>query len=319
MAPVATTVEKNQTTYANGNGVSSKLDVFEDYQGNYRFAPIEEAQVSRAMIKRYFTSMYERVISDVVIVGAGSAGLSAAYTLASSRPDLKVTIIEANVAPGGGAWLGGQLMTPMVIRKPADRFLREIGVDYEDEGNFVVVKHAALFTSTLLSKVLAFPNVVMMNATAVEDLIVVNDFEGKQRVAGVVTNWTLVALNHDTQSCMDPNTVTAPVIISATGHDGPMGAFSAKRLVSAGLLKELGNMRGLDMNRAEPAIVNGTREVTPGLILTGMELSEHDGSNRMGPTFGAMIGSGVKAAKEAIRILDQAEIVNGKVVGRVTA
>jgi len=319
MAPVATTVEKNQTTYANGNGVSSKLDIFEDYQGNYRFAPIEEAQVSRAMIKRYFTSMYERVISDVVIVGAGSAGLSAAYTLASSRPDLKVTIIEANVAPGGGAWLGGQLMTPMVIRKPADRFLREIGVDYEDEGNFVVVKHAALFTSTLLSKVLAFPDVVMMNATVVEDLIVVNDFEGKQRVAGVVTNWTLVALNHDTQSCMDPNTVTAPVIISATGHDGPMGAFSAKRLVSAGLLKELGNMRGLDMNRAEPAIVNGTREVTPGLILTGMELSEHDGSNRMGPTFGAMIGSGVKAAKEAIRILDQTEIVNGKVVGRVTA
>jgi len=51
-----------------------------------------------------------------------------------------------------------------------------------------------------------------------------------------------------------------------------------------GLLKELGNMRGLDMNRAEPAIVNNTREVAPGLIMTGMELSEHDGSNRMGPT-----------------------------------
>jgi cysteine-dependent adenosine diphosphate thiazole synthase len=63
-----------------------------------------------------------------------------------------------------------------------------------------------------------------------------------------------------------------------------MGAFSAKRLVSMGLLKELGNMRGLDMNRAEPAIVNNTREVVPGLVMTGMELSEHDGSNRMGPT-----------------------------------
>jgi cysteine-dependent adenosine diphosphate thiazole synthase len=48
-----------------------------------------------------------------------------------------------------------------------------------------------------------------------------------------------------------------------------MGAFSAKRLVSTGLLKELGNMRGLDMNRAEPAIVNGTREVVPGLVMTG--------------------------------------------------
>ncbi|KAJ7505284.1 thiazole biosynthetic enzyme [Mycena galericulata] len=275
-----------------------------DYNGSYRFAPIEEAQVSR-----YFNTMYERAVSDVVIVGAGSAGLSCAYSLATRRPDLRVTIIEANVAPGGGAWLGGQLMTAMVIRKPADNFLQEIGVPYEDEGAFVVVKHAALFTSTLLSRVLALPNVVLMNATTVEDLI--------QRVAGVVTNWTLVALNHDTQSCMDPATITSPVTITTTGHDGPMGAFSAKRLVSMGLNKELGNMRGLDMNRSEPAIVNGTREVTPGLVMAGMELAEHDGSNRMGPTFGGMIASGIKAAHEAIRILEASEIKAGKVVGRL--
>jgi cysteine-dependent adenosine diphosphate thiazole synthase len=159
------------------------------------------------------------------------------------------------------------------VRKPADKFLTEIGVPFDDEGAFVVVKHAALFTSTLLSRVLAQPNVIMFNATAVEDLIVRDDplqeSSAGQRVAGVVTNWTLVSLNHDTQSCMDPNTITAPVIVSATGHDGPMGAFSAKRLVSTGLLKELGNMRGLDMNRAEPAIVNGTREVIPGLVMAG--------------------------------------------------
>ena len=106
---------------------------------------------------------------------------------------------------------------PQVVRKPADRFLTELGVPFEDEGPFVVVKHAALFTSTILSKVLALPNVVMMNATAVEDLVVREDFAGRQRVAGVVTNWTLVALNHDTQSCMDPNVITAPVVVSATG------------------------------------------------------------------------------------------------------
>ncbi|KAJ7784519.1 Thi4 family-domain-containing protein [Mycena metata] len=298
--------------------VGKAEDAVEDYTGSgYRFAPIEEAQVSRAMIRRYFNTMYERVVSDVVIVGAGSAGLSCAYSLASRRPDLKITIIEANVAPGGGAWLGGQLMTAMVIRKPADNFLRELGVPYEDEGNFVVVKHAALFTSTLLSRVLALPNVVLMNATAVEDLITCTDFEGQQRVAGVVTNWTLVALNHDTQSCMDPATITAPVIVTATGHDGPMGAFSAKRLVSMGFTKELGNMRGLDMNRSEPAIVNGTREVIPGLVMAGMELAEHDGANRMGPTFGGMIGSGIKAAHEVLRILDASQIKGGKVVGKV--
>ncbi|KAK7681532.1 hypothetical protein QCA50_015264 [Cerrena zonata] len=322
MAPSVATIEiteqQNPVLVAKANG--SKVDNFqaiEDYNGKYQFAPIEEAQVSRAMIKRYFNTMYERAVSDVVIIGAGSAGLSCAYHIGKTRPDLKVTIIEANVAPGGGAWLGGQLMTPMVVRKPANNFLDEIGVPYEDEGAFVVVKHAALFTSTILSKVLAMPNVILMNATAVEDLIIREDFEGKQRVSGVVTNWTLVALNHDTQSCMDPNTITAPVIVTATGHDGPMGAFSAKRLVSAGLLKELGNMRGLDMNRSEPAIVNGTREVTPGLIMAGMELSEHDGSNRMGPTFGGMMGSGVKAAHETLRILDSFRVVEGKIVGSV--
>lgn len=309
MSP-AQTYESQVTSMA-----SHQYDVSENYEGQYRFAPIEEAQVSRAMIKRYFNIMYERAVSDVVIVGAGSAGLSCAWQLGTTRPELKITLIEANVAPGGGAWLGGQLMSPMVIRKPADRFLRQLGVPYEDEGPFVVVKHAALFTSILLSQVLAMPNIVLMNATAVEDLIIHKDFRGQQRVAGVVTNWTLVALNHDTQSCMDPNTITAPVVVSATGHDGPMGAFSAKRLVSAGLVKELGNMRGLDMSRAEPAIVNGTREVAPGLIFAGMELSEHDGSNRMGPTFGAMIASGIKAAHEVTRILDSSEITKGKVVG----
>ncbi|KAG5648416.1 hypothetical protein DXG03_004990 [Asterophora parasitica] len=287
MAPV--TLDSLHPATTNDSKQKQDYDVSENYQGKYKFAPIEESQVARAMIKRYFNTMYERAISDVVIVGAGSAGLSCAWQLANMHPELKITIIEASVSPGGGAWLGGQLMSPMashrfaintslsdsflisrqVIRKPADRFLRELGVEYEDEGGFVVVKHAALFTSTLLSKVLAKPNIVLMNATAVEDLIIHEDWRGEQRVAGVVTNWTLVALNHDTQSCMDPNTITAPVVISATGHDGPMGAFSAKRLVSAGLNKELGNMRGLDMNRAEPAIVNNTREVVPGLIFTG--------------------------------------------------
>ena len=50
-----------------------------------------------------------------------------------------------------------------------------MGLDYEDEGDYVVVKHAALFMSTLMSKVLQFPNIKLFNATAVEDLITRKD------------------------------------------------------------------------------------------------------------------------------------------------
>jgi thiamine thiazole synthase len=297
----------------NGNQAKT-LDAMATKWDEFTFNPIRESQVSRAMTRRYFADLDHYAESDIVIVGAGSCGLSTAYMLGKSRPDLKIAIVEAGVAPGGGAWLGGQLFSAMVMRKPADAFLQEIGVPYEEEGHFVVVKHAALFTSTLLSKVLSFPNIKLFNATAVEDLITrpapTASDPHAVRIAGVVTNWTLVSMHHDDQSCMDPNTINAPLVISTTGHDGPFGAFCVKRLVSMQQLEKLGGMRGLDMRTAEDAIVKGTREIVKGLIVGGMELSEVDGANRMGPTFGAMALSGVKAAEEALKVFDERKAEN---------
>ncbi|KAL1615433.1 thiamine metabolism-related protein [Neofusicoccum ribis] len=305
---------KQQDGLAVKGNMSKTVDEMAGQWENFKFAPIRESQVSRAMTRRYFKDLDTYAESDIVIVGAGSCGLSTAYMIAKARPDLKIAIIESGVAPGGGAWLGGQLFSAMVMRRPADAFLREVGVAYEEEGaDFVVVKHAALFTSTVLSKVLQFPNVKLFNATAVEDLITRPAADGTGvRIAGVVTNWTLVSMHHDDQSCMDPNTINAPVVISTTGHDGPFGAFSVKRLVSMQQLEKLGGMRGLDMNNAEDAIVKRTREIVPGLIVGGMELSEVDGANRMGPTFGAMALSGVKAAEEALKVFDERKAENDK-------
>lgn len=72
--------------------------------------------------------------------------------------------------------------------------------------------------------VLQAPNIKLFNATAVEDLIVREDELRGKYVGGAVTNWTLVSLNHDTQMCMDPNVLESKVMVSSTGHDGPMGA-----------------------------------------------------------------------------------------------
>jgi ribulose 1,5-bisphosphate synthetase/thiazole synthase len=80
------------------------------------------------MTKRYFADLDNYAESDIVIIGAGSAGLSCAYELSKIAPDVRVAIIEQNVSPGGGAWLGGQLFSAMVVRKPADKLMAELGV-----------------------------------------------------------------------------------------------------------------------------------------------------------------------------------------------
>ncbi|KAL2943796.1 Thiamine thiazole synthase 2 chloroplastic [Bienertia sinuspersici] len=271
----------------------------------FNFDPIRESIVAREMTRRYMTDMITYADTDVVVIGAGSAGLSCAYEL-SKNPDINVALIEQSVSPGGGAWLGGQLFSAMVVRKPAHRFLDELEIEYDEQDNYVVIKHAALFTSTIMSKLLARPNVKLFNAVAAEDLIVKSG-----RVAGVVTNWALVSMNHNTQSCMDPNVMEAKVVVSSCGHDGPFGATGVKRLQDIGMIKKVPGMSALDMNSAEDAIVKLTREVVPGMIVTGMEVAEIDGAPRMGPTFGAMMISGQKAAHLALQSLGLPNSLDG--------
>lgn len=265
----------------------------------------------------YFQDLDVFAEADVIINGAGSAGLVAAYEL-SKHKGLKIALMEQSVSPGGGAWLGGQLFSAMVLRKPAHKLLIELGIPFEDQGNFVVVRHAALFTSTIISKALSgVAPVKLFNATCAEDLVIKGG-----RVAGVVTNWATVSLyGHNTQSCMDPNVLEAKVVISACGHDGPFGASGVKRLQQLGMVKMPG-MGALDMNSAEDAVVRATREVVPGFIVTGMEVAELDCSPRMGPTFGAMLLSGQKAAYLALLALgmhDEAEAEMGHIAAFIDA
>lgn len=65
------------------------------------------------------------------------------------------------------------------------------GIPYEDEGeksSFVIIKNAALLTSTTLFKVLQFPNAKLFNSMAFDDLTAPVDRTGRIRLAGVMTN-----------------------------------------------------------------------------------------------------------------------------------
>ena len=93
-------VPETATTTLTGQGESKLLEQFGGKWNEFKFAPIRESQVSRAMTRRYFQDLDNYAESDVVIVGAGSCGLSTAYVLAKARPDLKIAIIEASVSPG---------------------------------------------------------------------------------------------------------------------------------------------------------------------------------------------------------------------------
>jgi thiamine thiazole synthase len=54
--------------------------------------------------------------------------------------------------------------------------------------------------------------------------------------------------------------------------------------------------RSLDVVEGEQEVVNGTKEIYPGLYVCGMAASAVSGTPRMGPIFGGMLLSGKKVA-----------------------
>jgi ribulose 1,5-bisphosphate synthetase/thiazole synthase len=66
---------------------------------------LKEIAISKAILKSYSDKLLYATESDVVVVGAGPSGLTAAYHLAAEGK--KVVVIEKRLAPGGGLWVTG--------------------------------------------------------------------------------------------------------------------------------------------------------------------------------------------------------------------
>ncbi|PXF51134.1 MAG: ribose 1,5-bisphosphate isomerase [Candidatus Methanophagaceae archaeon] len=259
------------------------------------FSPVSESQITRAIVSEFAIEFEEYAESEVVVVGGGPSGLMAAKELATRG--VKVLLVERNNYLGGGFWLGGFLMNKLTVRSPAESVLDELGVPYKEwsgkqsrgkQRSGLFVADAAHACSKLIAAT-CDAGAKILNMTALDDVVL---HGGK--VSGVVVNWTAVSSLPREIACVDPVSLESQVVIDATGHD----AVVVRKLEERGLVKTEGQ-GAMWVERSENLVVEKTSEFFPGLVVTGMVVSAAYGLPRMGPTFGAMLVSGQKAAEVA--------------------
>jgi thiamine thiazole synthase len=137
--------------------------------------------------------------------------------------------------------------------------------------------------------------VKVLNMTKFDDVVI-----RENHVCGAVINWTPVSALPRAITCVDPVGIESKLVIDATGHD----AVVVRSLAERGLVNIKG-FSGMWVAQSEDAVVEHTKEVYPGLIVAGMAVATTFGLPRMGPTFGAMLFSGKRAAKVALELLSK--------------
>ncbi|RMF31246.1 MAG: thiazole biosynthesis protein [Candidatus Nitrosothermus koennekii] len=255
------------------------------------FANVSEKEITRAIADMFHETFMEYADSDVIIIGAGPAGLMAGKELASMG--FKTLIVEQNNYLGGGFWVGGYMMNPVTVREPANKIFDELNIKYKKVSEGLYATPGPNACSKLIAAA-CDAGVRFLNLTKFDDLIL-----RKNRVAGVVVNWMPVSALPRNITCVDPIALESKIVIDASGHD----SVAVKRLRDRGLV-EFSGMNPMSVE-GEDAVVEHTGEVYPGLIAAGMSVTETYGLPRMGPTFGSMLLSGKKAAEVAMHKLKE--------------
>ena len=243
--------------------------------------PVSDTEVSKLIIKHYSRELEDSVESDVIIAGAGPAGLTCAWTLADEGR--KVTIFDKKLSPGGGIWGGGITFNKIVVQRDAEPILKEADVPFVKDGQALVID-ATVFASKLIAKAASHPKVSLFNLLTVVDLHSTDD-----RITGVVvlnTGVEIAGLH------VDPLVFRARAVLDGTGHDAVLANLYARRNPSEKLVREY----FMNAEKGEEDTVENTAMIAPGLFVAGMAANNVSGGSRMGPLFGGMLLSGKKAA-----------------------
>ncbi len=259
-----------------------------DYTGLERQEAVmafTNTRITRTIVESYTKKFLDSVESDVLIAGAGPAGLMASYLLAKNG--MRVTVVEKRLSPGGGIWGGGMMMNDIVIQDDALSLLDELGIPSRAAGDGMHVVDALAFASGLCFRSIE-AGARILNVIVVEDVAV---REGRMR--GLVVNRTTAyGVLH-----VDPLVLEASCVIDATGHEAAVVRALQKH--GARLMTHTGEQLGeqaMDAPEGERFVVENTGEVYPGLLVAGMSVAAAFGGPRMGPIFGGMLLSGRKVA-----------------------
>jgi thiazole biosynthesis enzyme len=256
---------------------------------------MDEVLISRAIMESYFKNLLDSLEVDVAIAGAGPSGLTAAYYLA--KEGVKTVIFEKQLRVGGGMPGGGMMFNSIVVQEEAKWILDEFEVRLKRYKDGLYIAHALETVSALcLKSIKAGTNI--FNLISVEDVMIRED----DVITGLVLNWSAVSL---AKLHIDPLTLRSKVVIDATGHDGEVCRIVARK-IGPKLRTSTGDIMGeksMWAEKGESEILENTKEVYPGLIVTGMAANAVSGSPRMGAIFGGMLLSGKRASEIALEKL----------------